>query len=72
MIILSVAMKPYGVEELYTQYEDSKYASRWGTLYIKFKKEAYSFFIPQHGWVIMRSAIIAFAQVTLLAGYNSH
>jgi len=71
MLIIRVARSTHGLEALFTQNEDSKYAPRWGTLYAKLKPEAYWFFITQYCWVIIRSAIIAFAQVTLLAKYHS-
>ena len=71
MLIRRVASGINGLDTLFAEDEESKYARRWGALYIKLKRETYWFFIPQYFWVIFRSAIIAFTQVTPLVEYHS-
>ena len=66
MLIRRVARSTNGLDALFAQDEDSKYARRWGSLYIKLKRETYLFFIPQYFWVIIRSAFIACTRVTIL------
>ena len=66
MLIRRIARSTNGLDALFAQDEDSKYARRWGSLYINLKRETYWFFIPQYFWVIIRSACIAFTQVTML------
>jgi hypothetical protein len=72
MFITRVAKSTNGLDALFTQDKDAKYASRWGVLYIKLKRETYWFFIPQYCAVVVQSAIMAFTQVTPLVEYCSH
>ena len=64
MLITRVARRENGLDALFSENaEDSKYSHRWGSLYMKLKRNMYWFFIPEYGWVLSRSAIVAFGQV---------
>jgi len=62
VFITHVARGTNGLDALFTEDEDSRYARRWGVLYLNLKRETYWFFIPQYCSVIAKSAIIAFTQ----------
>jgi len=64
MLITSVARQENGLDALFSKdVEGSKYSHRWGSLYMKLKRKMYWFFIPEYGWVLLRSAVVAFGQV---------
>ena len=64
MLITHIARRENGLDALFSEdTEDLKYSHRWGSLYMKLKRTMYWFFIPEYGWVLLRSAIVAFRQV---------
>jgi hypothetical protein len=64
ILITRVAQRENGLDALFSKdTEDSKYSHRWGSLYMKLKREMYWFFIPEYAWVLSRSAVVAFGQV---------